>query len=153
MYPLSKQTRSEIDRTVTFSELRKHPDSFVGTVVVLGGEIVAIENEQNTTLLELLQKRTDLFMRPRDEDATEGRFLVLASGFLDPAVYKEGRRITVAGQVSGKRTQRLGNIDYVYPLLQAKELYLWPDYPERVYYPYPALYFWDTYHLAYPPWL
>ena len=150
-YPISKSIRKEIDYRVTFAELRQNPEACIGKVVLVGGGIVTIVNQQEGTLLEVLQKRLDRWQRPCKEDTSQGRFLVLVSEFLDPAIYREGREITVAGEVTGKKIQRLGDIDYLYPLIRAKELYLWPEYQERVYYPYPVWYYWDMYRFPYWP--
>lgn len=40
----------------------------------------------------------------------------------------------MAGEVKGKKIQRLGEIDYTYPLISAKEIHLWPvEKKDRVY--------------------
>ena len=71
-------------------------------------------------------------------DESEGRFLVLYPGYLDVAIYNGGRKVTVAGEIQGKKIQRLGEIDYTYPLTSAKEIHLWPvEKKGRVYCPYP----------------
>jgi len=56
----------------------------------------------------------------------QGRFLVEVESFLDPAIYSAGRQITVAGVATGKEMRKLGQINYTYPVLTSKELYLWP---------------------------
>jgi outer membrane lipoprotein len=57
--------------------------------------------------------------------------LVRFQGFLDPAIYASGRKLTVAGQVEGKVVRPLKEINYTYPVLSAREHYLWR--PEDVY--------------------
>lgn len=76
-------------------------------------------------------------------DKSEGRYLVVVDRFLDPAIYRSGRDITVAGEVRGSEVRRLGEIDYRYPVIAASELYLWkkPLFPQA--YPY-------LYHYGYP---
>ena len=54
-----------------------------------------------------------------------GRFLVHFEGFLDPAIYAKGRRITVLGEVAGKRVLPLKEMEYSYPVLLPREHYLW----------------------------
>ncbi|MCK4389520.1 MAG: Slp family lipoprotein [Desulfobacterales bacterium] len=48
-------------------------------------------------------------------------------------------KVTIAGEIQGKKIQRLGEIDYTYPLISAKEIHLWPPKKEErvFYYPYP----------------
>jgi starvation-inducible outer membrane lipoprotein len=43
----------------------------------------------------------------------------------------------VTGGVQGKKVQSLGEIDYPYPLISAKEIHLWPVEKEESFYPYP----------------
>jgi outer membrane lipoprotein len=47
---------------------------------------------------------------------------------LDPYLFRKGRRITVAGEIQGDQTGPLGEMDYRYPPLLSKQIYLWPDY-------------------------
>jgi outer membrane lipoprotein len=72
-------------------------------------------------------------------DKFEGRYLVVVDRFLDPAIYRSGRDITVAGEVRGSEVHRLGEIDYRYPVIAASELYLWkkPLFPQAYPYLYP----------------
>ncbi len=141
--PISKAIRAEVDRTVTFPQLRSNPEAFAGKVVLLGGVIVRVEHQETTTVLEILEKRLDPWSRPYDEDASGGRFLVLHPGFLDPLIYSEGRHVTVAAEVVGKETRRFGSIDYQYPVLKSRQLHLWPEYARPLYYPLPIWYYWD----------
>jgi outer membrane lipoprotein len=69
------------------------------------------------------------------------------------AIYNGGRKVTVAGEVRGKKIQRLGEIDYTYPLISAKEIHLWPvEKDERVYCPYPYWHY-PWWYYPYPYWL
>jgi len=47
-----------------------------------------------------------------------------------------GREITVAGEIIGEKTQLLGQMEYRYPLLLSKQIYLWRAY-HYYYYPFP----------------
>ena len=58
---------------------------------------------------------------------SEGRFIIQTPGFLDPAIYSPGRKLTVAGTVAGKEVRPLGEIEYTYPIIEKRELYLWPE--------------------------
>jgi outer membrane lipoprotein len=105
--------------------------------MVLGGDILSTHNLTEGTLLEVLQKLLDATDGPLDTDRTEGRCMALCEGYLDPAVYSEGRQVTLAGRVLGTRTGTVGEITYVYPLLACLEVYLWPPMPDtRISYPY-----------------
>jgi outer membrane lipoprotein len=59
-----------------------------------------------------------VLQKPLDAtDRTEGCFMALCEGYLDPAVYSKGCQVTLAGRVLGTRTDTVGEITYVYPLL------------------------------------
>ena len=68
--------------------------------------------------------------------------------YLDPYVYSKGRKITVAGELLGDEVRPLGEMDYRYPLVFSKQLYLWEYY---YYYPYPD-YYPGWYYNPWSPW-
>jgi outer membrane lipoprotein len=115
------------------------PDTYKGKTILLSGVIISSVNLKEGTMIEVLQKPADMRGKPKDVDESEGRFLALYPGYLDVAIYNGGRKVTVAGEVQGKKIQRLGEIDYTYPLISAKEIHLWPvEKKDRVYYPCPS---------------
>jgi outer membrane lipoprotein len=123
--PFPRETLDKVNRNVTFQELKKGPERFKGTWVMLGGMIVASKNAKEGMLMEILQKPLGANGRPLETDSTEGRFLVQSDTFLDPAVYHEGRLITVVAEVIGRKELPLDDIMYPYPLLTMKDLHLW----------------------------
>ncbi len=123
--PFSREALDRIDRTVTFRELRKDPERFRGTWVMLAGVIVGTKNSTEGSFIEVLQKPASSRGEPLDTDESDGRFIIASTGFLDAAVYHGGRLITVVGEVSGSKVQQLGDMQYRYPVVNAKELHLW----------------------------
>src|SRR5262245_51778331 len=118
---------------------------------MVGGDILATRPMPGATEVELLAKPLDGDGRPRHGDDSEGRVIVRASQFLDPAVYAEGRRLTVIGTVSGQEERKIGELPYRYPVVTAADLHLWPrevavaPYPTPwpyYYYPWPYPYGW-----------
>ena len=73
----------------------------------------------------MLQRPLDRQGRPLETDDTEGRFIIESPQFLDSAVYRPGKRISLVGEVSGQEVRPLGGIHYRYPVIAAKELQLW----------------------------
>jgi len=149
------ELRKEIDRSISFQELKENPDAYVGRRVLLGGEIIEAKNLKEQTELQILQKPLGSGDLPVETDESEGRFLVYHSGYLDPAVYRSGRYVTVVGEVMGEKSLRIGEADYRYPVMTSKFLHLWPRarrYYSPYYYPYyyPPYYpygaFWLYYH-------
>lgn len=137
---ISKQVRDQVKPGVTFSAVFRDPEGYKGQMMVLSGVIVSAENTKEGTLLQIVQRPAGFRGQPKDVDTTEGRFLALDSQYLDTYVYTKDREVTVAGEVQGKRTLPLDKTEYTYPLIQVKELYLWPVIEYRNYSPYPYYY-------------
>ena len=146
---ISEGLRREVSEEITFGQVMENPDAHKGKVIILSGIILDAKNVKEGTLMEILQKPARDNGRPKDDDSTEGRFLGLHPGFLDVAVYGYGREVTIGGEVTGKKSLPLGEIEYTYPVISIKEIYLWPPrirrrpppppyrhYP-RSYHPYP----------------
>ena len=135
---ISKQLREQVARELTLSEVLKDPEAYKGKIILWSGVIISSVNLKEGTMIEVLQKPADAQGKTKDVDESEGRFLALYLGYLDVAIYNGGRKVTVAGEVQGKKIQRLGEIDYTYPLISAKEIHLWPvEKKDKVYYPRP----------------
>lgn len=151
VHTISDAVRRQADTAISFAQLRANPEAYKGRTVILGGQLIQVHNVPEGTLLEVLHKPLDAYERPLLTDRTEGRFMVLCDGYLDPAVYAQGREITVAGRVLGWRTGPVGELEYAYPLLSCLELHLWPRLVPATprYAPYPWWY-WDPWY--WDPW-
>ncbi|MCQ8129848.1 Slp family lipoprotein [Methylomonas rivi] len=102
-----------------------------------GGTILAVVNHPNDTEIEILAKKLGRYGKPSDGDDTQGRFLARVDGFLDPAVYAQGRLVTVFGLIDALVERNVGEKPYRYPLIKAQSQYLWPREVEN---PYPGYY-------------
>lgn len=121
---------------VTVAEAQER--DLTGTRVRWGGEVVTVTVEQQETCFEMVGRPLDRMARPRDVDATDGRFLACAPGFYEPTIYAAGRTMTFVGTLEPSVVQKIGEHDYRYPRLRAESLYLWPKPPDRdVVYTYP----------------
>ena len=143
-YVISKDLRESSDLSLTLKRVRENPDAYKGKSVVWGGEIIQVINQEDgTTEIEVFQEPLNSKGEPKERAASEGRFLVLDDKFLDPYIYWEGRRITVAGELQGEKTEPLGEMYYRYPLVRSKQIYLWPDYDPYPYYSYYPWWYYD----------
>ena len=84
-----------VDRSLTLGVLRGDPERYRQARVVLAGEIIANRPTTGPTEIEVLSRPLGEGDRPRPTDQSDGRFLVVAPDFLDPAVFAPGRRISV----------------------------------------------------------
>jgi len=130
----------------TLTEVRQQPETHLGARVRWGGTIARVDNRQDETRLEVVLRPLYGDGEPKELDRSEGRFIARLDGFLDPAIYASGRRITVLGKVGGTLEQELGQMRYRYPLVEVETHYLWPQTLERE----TAPHYYDPWY--YDPW-
>jgi outer membrane lipoprotein len=122
---ISKQALSQVSYRLPFTEMQEHPQEFVGEVALLGGKVIDTQTLKGATELTVLQLELDSQHRPKDNDQSKGRFLIVADQFLDPAIYAKGELLTVVGRLEETVTRPIGEREYVYPKLRAVEIKLW----------------------------
>ncbi|MGE5241866.1 MAG: Slp family lipoprotein [Bacteroidota bacterium] len=146
--------RTAAPGNVQIAQVRAQPLQYRDATVRWGGNIVSTRNERDHTVLEIIARNLDNDGRPLEEDNSLGRFLVKAQGFLDPAVYKPEREVTVRGRVEGVVERAIGEFRYSYPVIRADEIYLWkPRPPPTPPYSYPYPYYYDPFwHDPWYPW-
>jgi len=123
---ISQENLKIADRQLGFDQILRNPDAYLGKTVLLGGSIIKTTPYPEKTQMVVLQHPLGYRYKPAAESASMGRFILSAPGFWDPAIYRAGRLMTVVGTVTGKETRSLGEIEYTYPHIANKELYLWP---------------------------
>jgi outer membrane lipoprotein len=119
---------AQLDKDVTFAQILAAPESFVGKRVVVGGEVLKAKRIDAGMLIEVLQLPLNADYEPtvvRTE--SQGRFLALTQELLDPATVREGTAVTLVGEVTGARMDRLDEVEYRYPTFGVKHLYVWPS--------------------------
>jgi outer membrane lipoprotein len=137
--PFSPEARKMADRRVTYVMIKQDPGLYAGKHVMLGGAIASVRNSDEGGELEVTEFRVSDNGRPEESAGSGGRFLARSARFLDPLVYKEGLMVSVVGEVAGAETKPLGGREYAYPVITAKELYVWK--PEELYPSYPLFHF------------
>jgi outer membrane lipoprotein len=150
--PIAKEYRQQAAaEDVTFSMVLSNPDAYVGDVVLWGGFIIKTQNLKNATNITVLESPLQGSERPSARDYSSGRFIARSSKLLDPEIYRPGKKITVAGVVSGKETHPLGKTTYTYPVISVKQMVLWKPYRR---YAYPSYWgpFWSPYWGPYWRW-
>ena len=124
---ISKDTLGRIDRTLTFEEGIKDPGAYTGRTIVLAGTIMAVENLQSGTVAEVIEQDMNSQLKPVRPESSAGRFLIEFDGFKDPSIYNRGRRVSVAGTITGVEKRMLGKAEYAYPVIKPVEHYLWEE--------------------------
>jgi outer membrane lipoprotein len=123
-HAISREGLRQVDN-VTFLGLRENPEGYAGQTVLLGGSVIEVENHPDRTEFVILHHDLGLANKPKPNRPSGGRFLVSMPQFLDPAIYKPGRWITVLGVVVGEQ-QRTLQETYRYPVVEGREMHLWP---------------------------
>ncbi len=112
---------------VNYKQASAQPEQQRGKLALWGGVIASINNQAESTVLQITQFRLTARGEPVVEDNSEGRFLVYVEGFLDPMIYQVGRRFSVIGQLGGIEPGDVGDYTYEFPVLHADGFHLWPE--------------------------
>ena len=77
---------------------------------------------------EVLQLPLDEYRRPLvNRTDSQGRFIAMEKAFLDPAMFPPNTLITIVGEVTGTLAGKLDEMDYQFPSVVIKDLYVWKD--------------------------
>lgn len=97
-----------------------------GTLVRWGGSIASVTNRPDgSTLVEIVSRPLYRGGRPIHDDRSYGRFLALLDEFLDPEIVTAGRDMTVLGSLTGKMLGKVGESDYVFPIVAIRDYRFW----------------------------
>jgi outer membrane lipoprotein len=140
---------------VRLSDIKKTPAPHRGKLFILGGIIVKTTATKEGSLIEASYVPVDSRGYLKNISASNGRFLALYKGFLDPLIFRHKRELTIAGVFRGTRLGKIDEMNYTYPFFEIEELYLWEemrDYYRS--YPYPPSYYpyWRYGPWWYDPW-
>jgi outer membrane lipoprotein len=130
--------REPLPDNPSLAEVQRNPKGFVNRSVRWGGVIVSTKSVADHTEVEVLARALRDDGRPETGDVSLGRFLVESDQFLDPALFSADRELTVYGVLKEALVRNIGEYPYTYPLVQAIQLYLWPqqgDYGDSGWFP------------------
>jgi outer membrane lipoprotein len=121
-------------RVIPFQEMKQHPAPYQGRLFILGGIILKTTLTREGSEIEALYVPVNQRGYFTYGAASNVRFLAVfpkKTGILDPYVYTKDREITLAGVFSGLESGKIDEMEYVYPVFDIVEIYLWDD---RAYY-------------------
>jgi outer membrane lipoprotein len=98
---IAPNIRAVAEPEAPYREILETADTYAGKTVILGGYVLEVDPGADESVMILLQAPLDSFEAPGDTDDSEGRIIVFHRGYIDPAVYREGRKVTLAGVVDG----------------------------------------------------
>jgi outer membrane lipoprotein len=117
---------SQVDRSLTPAVVSAKPQYATGRQVLWGGVILGVTNLAHSTLVEMQAYPLGYQEKPQRDAAPLGRFLIEQSGFLEPLAYTNGKLLTVTGTITRTGSATAGKPEQAYPVVDAKQLYLWP---------------------------
>ncbi|HRQ05781.1 MAG TPA: Slp family lipoprotein [Nitrosomonas halophila] len=110
-------------------------ETYIDTQLRWGGTVIDVENEIDSSLMQVLFYPLDANGYPQTNEPSQGRFAIKTSKFLDPAIFVKDAEITVAGSVKGEIERLVGHKPVRMPLIEAEAVCLWPkEYRGRRYY-------------------
>ncbi|MFA6230454.1 MAG: Slp family lipoprotein [Rhodanobacter sp.] len=109
----------------TPAQVAQTPERFSNNVVVWGGRIVKVDVFSDHSEIELLAYPLDSSQRPKANDSGNGRFIAVVRGYLEPLSYPAGALMTIDGKLNGTRAGKVGEADYVFPLVDVSQSHVW----------------------------
>lgn len=122
---ISRQARDQITYDGPFADVQRDPARYKGETLLLGGKVIETSTRAGATEMVVLQLEIGTRDRPKDNDQSQGRFLVRSAQFIDPAIFPQGTLITVVGRLQGSETRLIGEMSYTYPVMDIREIKKW----------------------------
>lgn len=125
---ISSESLKLVDPAVSYKGVKAEPDRYQGKHILVGGMIAKIRNSDAGAEFEIVQFPLKGNYHPDTTAMSEGRFIAASTSFAEPTVFRPGSLVSVVGVVQGEKTQQLDAVQYRYPVIGIKEMYVWkPD--------------------------
>jgi outer membrane lipoprotein len=125
-----------INKQLSYEQVKGAPDVTRGQIVVWGGEVLNAVRDNEKTTVEVLELPLNKDHIPLESRASSrGRFLAVDSRgeIIDPAIFKEGSKITVIGEILGLRTETLDKAAYDFPVIAIRDMTIWDEHTTSTY--------------------
>jgi outer membrane lipoprotein len=145
-----------VQKQTGIRQVLQDPSAHQGELVVWGGEVLQATRTKQATRLEVLQiPLTDDLTPAGDRAESQGRFLAFdrQGEILDPAVVREGTRVTIVGEVQPPVPGTSETGPPVYPSIAIRDMTIWEKKASRDWgYPYYGPYY-GHYYYGYRPYV
>lgn len=118
---------------VQLLDVQKDFMKYQDKMVRWGGAVIDVENKENETILQMMAYPLRDRGYPDLTEEAQGRFIVKANKFLDPAIYTKNSELSIFGQLVDERELLVGQKSLKLPAVELQQLYLWPKYRQRRY--------------------
>jgi outer membrane lipoprotein len=106
-------------------QVAQTPERYQSAAAIWGGTVVQVNNLPDRSEIEMLAFPLDSSQRPKLKSASAGRFIAIVPGYVEPLKFPSGTPMTFSGHISGVRSGKVGNADYVFPLLKTDQSHAW----------------------------
>lgn len=118
---LNATTEQVLTDYKTFAELQ----GLANSDVRLGGIIAKVDNLKDKTRVEIVNLPISETGKPDISAEPAGRFAVYFDGYLEPVAFSKGRLVTVVGKSAGEEEGKIGEREYIFPLMKGQGYRLW----------------------------
>jgi len=116
---------SGIDLSIAPQQAVAESETLQDVQMLWGGVIISSVNFKDATQFEILAYPLASDQRPDTDKSPLGRFLAFQEGYLETSDYAQGCLISITGRLQNKRSGRIGESEYTYPVLKIDQLHLW----------------------------
>ncbi len=102
------------------------PVLYRGAEILWGGRIVEVRNRADASEIVIVAYPLDSGQRPRVKEPSQGRFIAVLEGYVESYDYPHDRFVTLSGKVDGSLVEDVDEHPYVYTIVRAEGLHLWP---------------------------
>jgi len=136
----------------SLSDIKTNPVLNKGKLYIMGGVIAKTTLTKEGSLIEAIYVPVNSRGYLKSLSATNGRFLAVykSDNILDPLIFREQKEITLAAEFIGTRSGKIDEMEYIYPLFEIKEIYLWQEKTEHDFYRSPPYPYYSPWYYRYP---
>jgi len=120
---ISSASRSQVDKSVSLSQVEASPDAYRGKPIMLGGTVAKLDYGQEGTRLEVTEHRLDRRELPDETIPSSGRFLATTTRTLNSCNYKPGTLVVLVGTVVGQKEVAQQGGASSYPVIAVTEIH------------------------------
>lgn len=106
-------------------QVAQTPERYANSAVIWGGKVVQVNNFSDHSEIEILGYPLDSSQRPKESDSGGGRFIAVMAAYVEPLDYPPNALITVSGLLGGTRAGKVGEANYVFPLVKVSQAHVW----------------------------
>ncbi len=124
-YPVSKDAFYAVAHGLALQDVRRHPEYYLGTRLLLAGEISGSERKEDQVVLEIECYPLSEEGRPLRDAQSCGRFIAHSTR-IERETYAPGRLVTLTATLVGARQGEPG-----LPVFTVGEIHPWPSEGEK----------------------